>query len=397
MPTSDNHIPVLLFGSGLTVLGAMRSFGRAGIPVYCVASDNKILAGSKWFQEPPSPSPQRSDLASLEPFLLSLPWARCVLMPCTDIWIKPIAEVSSRYPERFLCCQPATDTVDLFLDKGKFADLVDRLNIPHPMTFTIESAQQLADLQLADFSGSFLKPRDSYRFHRHYRVKACHVHSREDAIAQFEKKRSAGFAMMFQEYIKGDASHHFFLDGFVDREGAVRAILARQRLRMYPTDFGNSTYMVSIKPARVQQAIDDLTRLLSETRYRGIFSAEFKLDDRDRLLKILEVNARPWWFVEFTARCGIDVCLMAYRDALGDPVPSQNSYCVGARFVHAAFDLECCRLLMKNDRITLGECASSWLGANFPIFCWDDPYPSIQILAQKAVRRIKRWFLRRSS
>jgi len=47
-----------------------------------------------------------------------------------------------------------------------------------------------------------------------------------------------------------------------------------------------------------------------------VFSAEFKFDERDGLFKILEVNARPWWYVDFAARCGVDVCRMAYRDAL---------------------------------------------------------------------------------
>ena len=54
--------------------------------------------------------------------------------------------------------------------------------------------------------------------------------------------------------------------------------------------------------------------------YRGIFSAEFKCDDRDGFFKILEVNARPWWYVEAAACAGMDVCSMAYHDALGPTV-----------------------------------------------------------------------------
>ena len=33
--------------------------------------------------------------------------------------------------------------------------------------------------------------------------------------------------------------------------------------------------------------------------------------------KILEINARPWWYVELASRCGVDVCTMSYRDAFG--------------------------------------------------------------------------------
>ena len=157
------------------------------------------------------------------------------------------------------------------------------------------------------FSGSFLKPRDSHAFFRRYKVKACRVESREDAIEQFRKKNSDGFKVLLQEYIPGPTSNHYFLDGFVDRNGQVDAMFARRRLRMYPDDFGNSSYMRSVACSEISQAVDDLKRLLSAISYRGIFSAEFKYDDRDGKYKILEINARPWWYVEFAAICGVDV------------------------------------------------------------------------------------------
>ena len=73
-------------------------------------------------------------------------------------------------------------------------------------------------------------------------------------------------------------------------------------------------------PSDVASAAGSLERLLRGIDYRGVFSAEFKHDERDGLFKILEVNARPWWFAGFAASCGLDVCDMSYRDALGERV-----------------------------------------------------------------------------
>ena len=72
---------------------------------------------------------------------------------------------------------------------------------------------------------------------------------------------------------------------------------------------------------------------------RGIFDAEFKYDHRDGQLKILEINARPWWFVEFATRCGVDLCRMAYMDALELPVTPANEYEVGRCCIHMNYDL----------------------------------------------------------
>jgi len=392
MNSGIEKVPVVLFGSGLTVLGALRSFGRAGVEVYCVCSETEIVGDSRWFREPPTAKPDRCDPASLEKFLESLPWDKCFLMPCADAWIGVIAEVSSRNPGKWLACQPTANTTEMFIDKGRFAELVDRLNVPHPITFKIESSRQLEELELDDFSGSFLKPCNSYEFHRHYGIKACHVTSREDAVRQFEKKKAAGFEMMFQEYIQGAASRHFFIDGFVDRGGKILAVFARQRLRMYPPDFGNSTYMVSVSTNTIEPAVTDLKRLLTETDYRGIYSAEFKFDEKDGKYKVLEVNVRPWWFVEFAARCGVDVCMMSYRDALGGSPREIESYREGVRFVHPYYDINICRQLREQGKLRRGACIRSWIGAEHPIFCWDDPFPAVKWIITKICSKIRKIF-----
>jgi len=78
--------------------------------------------------------------------------------------------------------------------------------------------------------------------------------------------------------------------------------------------------------AEVGEAIGVVEALFEATRYRGVFSAEFKFDHRDDHFKILEVNCRPWWYVEFAGVCGVDVVEMAYRDALGLPIHTVGPY-----------------------------------------------------------------------
>jgi len=77
--------------------------------------------------------------------------------------------------------------------------------------------------------------------------------------------------------------------------------------------------------------------------YRGIFSGWFRQDPRDGRYKLLEINARVWWFVEYAGRCGLDVCAMSYLDALGERVEDVTEYPVGARFVQAYFDFPAIR------------------------------------------------------
>lgn len=146
---------------------------------------------------------------------------------------------------------------------------------------------------------------------------------------------------------------------------------------MYPPRFGNSSYMVSVPLSEARGAVDTVVGLLTGLGYRGIFSAEFKRDPRDEVFKILEVNARPWWFVEFAARCGLNVMEMACRDALGQPVPNVGAYEIGRSLVHPYYDAQACWSLARSGDLTVRGWVRSWMGADLPIFDWRDPLPAL--------------------
>jgi D-aspartate ligase len=203
-----------------------------------------------------------------------------------------------------------------------------------------------------------------------------------------------GLSLIFQEYIPGPPRQHVFVDGFVDRGGRMIATFARRRLRMFPPDFGNSSYMVSIAPDEAAPAIAALERLLGNLSYRGVFSAEFKQDPRDGGFKILEVNCRPWWYVEFASRCGVNVCDLAYRDALEQPLTPPRRYRVGRACVYPYYDFFAAREEWRRGALSLLAWASSWLRAMQPVFRWADPFPGLRagtaVIAGFVRRRLRR-------
>jgi predicted ATP-grasp superfamily ATP-dependent carboligase len=129
-------------------------------------------------------------------------------------------------------------------------------------------------------------------------------------------------------------------------------------------------------------------------RYRGVFSAEFKRDERDVEYRILELNTRPWWYVEFAARCGVNVCAMAYRDAQGLDVEKVTSYAVGRRCVFPYYDFYACSALRRAGRMSLRAWVSAWVGATQPVLTWRDPMPGVRAGAAvlfRWLRRLLRW------
>jgi D-aspartate ligase len=382
--------PVLVLGGGLTVLGVIRTLGRAGIPA-CVLSDQQdFVRRSRWYRPAPgAPGGDGRDF-DLARFLEASPFEAAVLMPCSDVWVMRVARLEPRLAARFASSQASADALETLLDKGRFAGALREAGVPHPRTEVLAGPADLEAIPDDAFVGSFLKPRDSQHFFQRFGVKAFRVAGRAEAVERLREIGAAGFSVVFQEYIPGPATNHYFVDGFVDRTGQLCAVFARRRLRMYPRDFGNSTFMVSVAADQVAAAVEAVRRLLEHLRYRGIFSAEFKYDERDHLFKILEVNARPWWYVEFAARSGVDVCTMAYRDALGLPVEPVAGYRVGRALVFPYYDFGACRELRRDGALSAWGWARSWLTAERPMFRWSDPFPAAIETATGVGRRLRK-------
>jgi predicted ATP-grasp superfamily ATP-dependent carboligase len=303
---------------------------------------------------------------------------RAALLPCSDSLVAEVSELPAPLAARFPSSTPSTAAVTQLTSKAKFATLLDSIGVPHPRTLVLEGNCDLEGFLAAQGQDLFLKPDHSASFMKQYKAKASRVCDVNDARAQIARIQADGHRVVVQEYLPGPATNHFLIDGFASANGVVRALFARRRLRMYPVDFGDSTHMVSVPLAEVQPAVQMLREILAAISYRGIFSAEFKRDARDQRFKILEVNARIWIFVEFAGRCGVDVCNMAYRDALGLPLGEIPEYRSGVRLVSPYLDLAGARSAWSNGQLTRRAWLRSWLGAQQPHFNWSDPVPAFK-------------------
>ncbi|MQA90954.1 MAG: hypothetical protein GEU90_12065 [Gemmatimonas sp.] len=382
--------PVLVLGNGVTALGVIRALGAAGIQSYVLGSEDAISRRSRWYVPAPE-KPEGFTMRDLSGYLADGPLDSAVLLPCSDSAAMAVADLPPELRRRFPASVTPAGSLEILTDKGSFSAFLTRESIPHPWTMVLRTTDDIALAPPTVFADAFLKPCDSQAFFKRYGRKGQRVQDADAAVRQMAEFAQTGFQMVLQEYIPGPPDHHYFVDGFVDREGNVRALFARRRLRMYPPSFGNSSLMVSVPLNEAAGAIESVERIVSRLKYRGIFSAEFKRDPRDGLFKILEVNARAWWYVEFAVRCGVDVCRMAYRDALEEPVDGIDTYAVGVPCVYPYYDYFACRELRAAGELSVLEWARSWIGSLQPVFRWSDPLPalssSLQILAGDHRRR----------
>ena len=387
-PTGD--VPALVLGSGVTALGVVRSLGRAGIPLYLWSHADDLAARSRWSRRLPGLEGGGALPGDLEGTLTGLDLERAVLMPGSDAAALAVSRLPAELAERFPASVCRPDMLARLMDKEGLAHLLRAEGVPHPRTHFLQNENDLKVLPEEGFQNAFLKPRDSQRFFRTFGRKAFRVEGRSDALTRYREIQGHGLSMILQEYVPGPATSHIFLDGFRDRRGRLVHLFARRRLRMHPPDFGNSTLMVSVPAEEVQPAVASLERILEATDYRGIFSAEFKQDERDGAFRLLEVNCRAWWYIEFADRCGARIATAAYRDALALPPAQVEEPRVGVRCVYPAYDLDAFRSRRGSDDISALRWFRPWLGAMQAVFVWDDPRPVLSVVREKLGRLVSR-------
>jgi predicted ATP-grasp superfamily ATP-dependent carboligase len=378
--SGPGDVPALILGNGITALGVQRILADARLPYFSVEKDDPFVVRSRYYRPLPHAG-ARVEPENIDTWLSRLPLSRAVLIPCADAWVRAVADLSPELRHRFPASIASLDAIERLVDKGRFAETLMGLGVPHPRSRSVSSAAELHAVLAEGFEEAFLKPRDSGSFFRVFGQKAFRARNADELAGRLAEVQNHGLEVIVQEYVPGPPSNHVFIDGFRDRNGVIRALFARRRLRMYPPLFGNSTSMKSVPVEEAREAADQLAGLLDHVDYRGVFSAEFKQDTTDGRFKLLEVNTRPWWYVEFAARCGVDVCSMAYRDALGEPVESVDSYRTGAVCVYPYMDYFACRELLRAGELSPGEWIRSWAGAVQPVFRRDDPWPAVRATA----------------
>jgi D-aspartate ligase len=381
--------PVLIFGAHIAALGVLRVLARRGIPAFVVDETTNIITRSRWYRAAEQALPETSDPAVLAAYLRSLGLPEAVLIPCSDRWALAVSGLPADLRERFPASIAPHDAVASFVDKDRFHELTDRLDLPRPRSIPIT---RLADLDLAsdeDLANGFLKPTESQRHNQVFKSKGSFVRSRAEAARLVEEANAAGITFLLQEWIPGDMSRTYLIDGFVDRTGAITAMAARRRVRMDPPRLANTCCDVTIPLADVEACMSPLRTLFDAVGYRGIFNVEFKLDTRDGRFKIIELNPRPFWLIGHIAQAGVDLPWMSYLDAQGLDVPVSPPYQVGRFGMYEIPDASAIARAWRGRRRPEGSILGPWLRGDRAMFWWRDPLPAVAGIAAIVGRRLR--------
>jgi predicted ATP-grasp superfamily ATP-dependent carboligase len=268
---------------------------------------------------------------------------------------------------------PGWETVRYAIDKRLTNALAERVGVSTPRTWYPETVEALDDM-VSDTWPLLVKPAIKQHFIYTTRVKGWVVHDRDELRARFIDALAVvgPGEVMVQDMIPGNGrSQYAYCAFFKDGRAVGRMVVCRRRQR--PADIGrSSTYVVTVDDPEL---VETSERFLRELDYYGLVELEYKLDERDGMYKLLDVNARTWGYHSVGHTAGVDFPLLLFRDQLGFEVPTVEAR-PGVSWVRVLTDTPTALAEVVRRRLGLREYVRSLRSiATEAAFSREDPRP----------------------
>ena len=353
-------------------LAAVRALGKHGIRVTAGESTRLATAAfSKYCHRAvkyPSPIFRPSDFVCFLSDLLSRRSYQ-MLLPMEDETLDLISRNHSELSRWTYLPIVSHKKLQFAGNKDNILQLAEKHGIPCPKTWRIKALSQIEQLKGRISYPAVIKPRigsgavgiaypkdaeeleDNYlTIHRKYPF---------PLIQEMIPREGAGYGASF----------------LMDENGCMKASFVHKRLREYPLSGGASTLRESVRRDDVR---DMALTLLKALDWFGVAMVEFKLDPRDNIPKLMEINPRFWGSLSLAVEAGVNFPYLLYRLSRGEKFRPVEHYQIGKR----------CRWLLPGDILHFvhnprpGELLPQFLNffdgnTAYDIISMKDPLPSL--------------------
>lgn len=329
---SYDRPPAIVCNAHITALGVARSLDAHDVPVIALDrepdgvaphSDAVDLAGRVRY---PLDDEEgfREDLEALVDRLGHEP----VAFPCMDEWALALARTE---PDGV--CLPFADfeTTDAVLDKSRLYRRALDIDVPIPETYRLDDTDPEAAAEELGFP-LVVKPALKRRFEEEFGTNLVVAEGREEYRSIVEEASDADMRLLAQEHVPKGRGDLYTLASYVPRGGVEEAItMVGNRLAVYPPGVG-TTCLVEATDAPTVGSYG--LNVLDASGYRGISEAEFLYDDRRDEYLLLDVNTRPWKWIDLPVRAGADLPGVAYADTIGERFDPDPAISTDTRWVY---------------------------------------------------------------
>ena len=379
--------PAVILGGGANALSIARSLGRYGVKVFAINQPGKSIRYSRYAEWIPVPPSQESYEEGWAKYLTGPPAERlrgAVLLAASDPALELLVHHRKVLARRFRLDASNPEAQLCMLNKLRTYEAAVAAGVPTPRFWVVKSAAELAPLRPALVFPLIVKPQLSHLFVARFGKKFFVAKDFAQLTEAFAVATGAGLEILLVELIPGPDDRLCSYYTYLDEAGEPLFDFTKRILRRSPPGMGEGCYHIT---DRVPGLREPALKLFRQVGLRGLANVEFKLDERDGRLKLIECNARFTAANCLVARAGIDLARFVYDRAAGRPQPAPGAYQSGLRLWYPLEDLGAFRALHRRGELSAAGWVRSLLHRQtLPLFEWGDPLPSLVKLIQAARR-----------
>ena len=345
-PPFDVNVPAVIVKVGCYPVhhgsvGAVRSLGRVGVPVYAVVEDpltpaarSRYLRGH--FVWPTKGTETEGALVDgLARIGRRLP-GRSVAIPTDDEAAVLLAEHAAELEEWYLIPRVTPQLPRMLTSKRGLFELCQRHGVPTPAaTFPSTFREVEAFARQATFP-LVVKNVDPWQRLREPVVPSTTVVRTYEELCARAERWPSRMNVMLQEYIPKREAEDWIVHAYCDRDSTTLIAFTGVKLRSWPPHAGVTTCACSVENGDLAHQSEVFFRLLG---YQGIVDLDWRFDRRDGAYKLVDFNHRVGaQFRLFQDTAGIDVVRALHLDLTGREVPASQSV-VGRRLIVENLDL----------------------------------------------------------
>jgi predicted ATP-grasp superfamily ATP-dependent carboligase len=328
--SADTSVPALLMKIGSYPIhhgsvGAVRSLGRLGIPVYAVTEGQFTPAArSRYVRETivwhTSGNEDAQELVAGLRRIGGQIGARAVLVATDDEAALLVAEHAAELEDCFFLPHVDPDLPRRLASKGGLATLCRDFDVPSPGFAAPQTREELFEQATAIGYPVILKNDEAFLRLMNPAVPSSTLVRDRGALERLVATWPSMPSVFVQEYLPPEQAQDWIVHTYMGRDPETVVGFTGIKLRSWPPRAGVTALAYSTPNPELLELAVGFQRAIG---FRGIADLDWRLDLRDGRYKLLDFNPRVGaQFRMFETSAGVDVVRALHLDLTGRPLPA---------------------------------------------------------------------------
>ncbi|WP_435803731.1 ATP-grasp domain-containing protein [Streptomyces mirabilis] len=385
---ADRNVPGLIVKFGDYPLhhggvGAIRSLGRLGIPMYAITEDRYTPAAASRYLRRAFvwPTTGTEEPERLVEGLLRI-GARIgrptVLVPTDEEAAVLIAEHQEELGERFLFPRVDAKLPRRLASKQGLHELCVEHGIPSPAAAFPQSYEEIAEFAESARFPIVAKNREAFVRRSQPAVNGTTRIATREGLLSLARDWGDQPGVILQEYLPREEAEDWIVHAYFDADSTPLAMFTGVKVRSWPPHAGMTANAYVVDNPELA---DLAARFIKQIGFSGVIDLDLRFDRRDGQYKLLDFNPRMGaQFRLFENESGIDVVRAMHLDLTGRTVP-EGEQRAGHRYIVENIDLPAL-LAYRRSGYTTPHAPTRASGTELAWLAGDDLRPFFTMLAR---------------